>query len=541
MPAAQDEHPTLYRKLEAALQSRFSLILALVFVLALSLRLIYLNQMDQGIYFNILKMEGTDCFLFWKWALEIIEKDFLGSGVYHQSPLYPYFLAAIFKIFGANFYIPRFLQMALGSITCVMIALLGRRAGGPVAGVLAGLFAAIYGPLILYDGAILRTNLITFINTLVVLLMFRVQDRPGFASGLVLGLVYGLAILAKENILILIPGLIVWSLLLKKGTGWKPVAPLLLGLVLGPGFVFGLLVARNLKVGAPAFSISSRGPLEFISGNVPQSPGVGWAIPENADRMLQASAGKMTGAIREVLKENREDPWGLAQKQFTKLAAFLNNYEFPNNISLYVERRYVPFFRLPWPGFAVALAFSLIGMAAGRKRWRELFPLYAYVLLYALATVAFYILARFRIPLVPALIGWAGLGSAVILREILERKVLRGIAWLLLAAGLIAVNRPRPADRLIVGDYQNMARYHLISGQPERAKEILQEGIVRTRQILAEKDSAEYRFRLARLLLLLGAPRQVILPELDHALGLSPPLYLKLSLDSLRGQLERVK
>jgi len=541
MPEPAADAESRYDQLEAFLNSRFYLILFFVFVLALSLRLVYLNQMDRGIYFNILKMEGTDCFIFWKWALEIIEKDSLGSGVYHQSPLYPYFLAAIFKIFGANFYIPRFLQMALGSITCVMAALLGRRAGGPVAGLLAGLLASIYGPLILYDGAILRANLIAFINTLVVLLMFRVQDRPGLIRGLILGMVYGLAILAMENILILIPGLVAWAWILKKATGWKPVARLFVGIALGTAMILGLLVARNVKVGAPAFNISSRGPLEFISGNVPQSPGVGWAIPENADRMLQASAGKMTGVIWEVLKENREDPWGLAQKQFTKLAAFLNSYEFPNNISLYVERRYVPFFRFPWPGFAVALSFSLIGMAAGLKRWRELFPLYAYVLLYALATVAFYILARFRIPLVPALIGLAGLGSAVILREILERKVLRGIAWLLLAAGLIVMNRPAPADRLIFADYQNLVRFHLISGQPERAKEILQEGIVRTRQILAEKDSAEYRFRLAGLLLLFGAPRQVILPEVDHALGLHPPLYLKLPLDSLRGQLERVK
>ena len=354
-----------FERLQTRLASRFGLSMVLIFLLAFSLRLIYLNQMDQGIYFNVLKMEGFDSFIFWKWALEIIEQDFLGRGIYHQSPLYPYFLAAIFKLFGANFYIPRFIQIVLGSLTCVMAAVLGRRVGGAMSGLLAGILCAAYGPLILYDAAILREGLITFLNVLLILLMFRCQDQQRFASGLLLGLVFGLAILAKESILILVPALIVWLYLIRNAAGLKPVAFLTLGLALGTILIFSLLVARNLKVGAPAFAISSRGPLEFISGNVPDSPGVGWVIPRSSDRILAAGQGKMTAVIGEVLKENRAHPWWLVRRQFSKLAAFLNSYEFPNNLSLYVEQRYVPFFRFPWPGWAVALALGLIGLAAG--------------------------------------------------------------------------------------------------------------------------------------------------------------------------------
>ena len=527
-----------FQRLQTRLASCFGLVLGLVFVLALSLRLIYLNQMDQGIYFNILKMEGFDSFIFWKWALEILEKDFFGRGVYHQSPLYPYFLAAIFKLSGANFYIPRFIQIVLGSITCVMAAILGRRAGGALSGLLAGILCAAYGPLILYDPAILREGLITFLNTLLLLLMFRCQDKPRFASGLALGVTFGLAILAKESILIMLPVLPVW-LYLNHTTvpGLKPVTLMSFGFVLGTALILSLLVARNLKVGAPAFEISSRGPLEFISGNVPDSPGVGWVIPPSSDRMLQAGEGKMTKVVWEVLKENRPNPWWLVRHQFTKLAALLNSYEFPNNLSLYVEQRYVPFFRFPWPGWAVALALGVIGMGAGLKRWRELFPLHAYVFLYALATVAFYIIDRFRLPVVPALLAFAGLGLAVILQAILEKRAGRAIALILLAAGLIALNRPSPADRLLYADYYNMARYHLISGQPDQAKAVLEEGIARTREILEQKDSAEYRYRLALLLLLNNENRPAILAEVDRALSLNPPLWIKLSLEQMRRQL----
>ncbi len=526
-----------FARIQARLAARFPLGLVVIFLLAFSLRLIYLNQMDQGIYFNILKMEGTDSFLFWKWALEILEKDFLGQGVYHQSPLYPYFLAAVFKLFGANFYIPRFIQIVLGSLTCVMAALLGRRGGGALAGLGAGILGAAYGPLILYDAAVLREGLITFLNTLLLLLMFRSQDRPRFTAGLLLGLVSGLAILAKESILILVPALIVWLFLISAAAGVKSVTRLAFGWALGTALILGLLVARNLKVGAPAFEISSRGPLEFISGNVPDSPGEGWVIPRSADRILKAGQGKMTRVIWEVLKENRSDPWWLVRRQFAKLAAFLNSYEFPNNLSLYVEQRYVPFFHIPWPGWAAALALGLIGLGAGLPRRRELFPLYAYVFLYALATVSFYIIDRFRLPIVPALLAFAGLGLSVTLEAILEKRAGRAIVLTVMAAGLIALNRPRPADRLLYADYYNMVRYHLISGQPDRAKAIMEEGIQRTREILERKDSAESRYRLALLLLLNHENRPAVLAEVDHALRLNPPLWTRLSLEEMRRQL----
>jgi hypothetical protein len=352
-----------------------------------------------------------------------------------------------------------------------------------------------------------------------------------------LGLVSGLAILAKESFLILVPALIVWLFLISAAAGVKPVTRLAFGWVLGAALILGLLVARNLKVGAPAFEISSRGPLEFVSGNVPDSPGEGWVIPRSADRILQAGQGKMTRVIWEVLKENRSDPWWLVRRQFAKLAAFLNSYEFPNNLSLYVEQRYVPFFRIPWPGWAAALALGLIGLGAGLPRRRELFPLYAYILLYSLATVAFYIIDRFRLPIVPALLAFAGLGLSVTLEAIVEKRAGRAIVLMVMAAGLIALNRPRPADRLLYADYYNMVRYHLISGQPDRAQAILEEGIKRTREILERKDSAESRYRLALLLLLNHENRPAVLAEVDHALRLNPPLWTRLSLEEMRRQL----
>ena len=151
--------------------------------------------------------------------------------------------------------------------------------------------------------------------------------------------------------------------------------------------------------------------------------------------------------------------------------------------------------------------------------------------------MAFYILSRFRLPLVPVLIAFAGLGSAAILQALLETKIRRGLVLLLLAVGLVAINRPGEPDRLQFSDYQNMARFHSISNQPERGREILEEGIARTRQIVARSDSPDYRFRLALMLLLAGKNREEVRAELDQALRLDPPPSLKPSIEHLRRQL----
>lgn len=531
----------IWCRLNSLTANQFRLALGAIFFLALSLRLAYLNQMSQGIYFNILKMNGTDCFIFWQWALEITEKDFLGDGIYHQSPLYPYFLAAMFKVFGGNFYIPRFFQMVLGSLTCVMAGLLGRRAGGDVAGIFAAILAAIYGPMILYDGAILRTNLITFINTLVILLMFRVQDKLRFTFGLWLGIAVGFAILAKENMLIMLPGLIFWLYLCSRKTSYRLATHTGVGMALGIVLILGLLMARNMAVGVRPLAISSRGAIEFISGNVPQASGVGWAISPNTNRIVEASDGKMTKVIWEVLKENREDPLGLVSQQFRKLFVLISDYEYPNNISLYVEKRYVSFFSFPWPGFSAILAFGLLGIVIVIRRWRELFPLYVYLGLYTIGTVAFYIIARFRIPLMPVLIVFAGVALAKILQASIERKFLFGLALVVSAIILIVLGRSYPPDRLLISDYQNMIRYHLISGQKETARNVLKEGLSTTRQILALEDSAAYRYRLASLLYMSEGDSETVIAELDRALELKPRLSLKLSIRSLRNNLLKKK
>ncbi len=57
-----------------------------------------------------------------RWARRIAPGDWLGGGVSYQAPLYPYVLAAIYRVFGESVTTIRLVQAAIGTGSCVLLA-----------------------------------------------------------------------------------------------------------------------------------------------------------------------------------------------------------------------------------------------------------------------------------------------------------------------------------------------------------------------------------------------------------------------------------
>ena len=115
---------------------------ALVFLFALALRLIFIHQMKDTPFFTEF---GVDPAFYRGLALEILGGNLFPEEVLWQHPFYPYFLAAVYKLFGQDPYILRVVQALIGSAGCVLVYALGTKAFGRAAGTVAGFFAASYG------------------------------------------------------------------------------------------------------------------------------------------------------------------------------------------------------------------------------------------------------------------------------------------------------------------------------------------------------------------------------------------------------------
>src|SRR5215472_11946939 len=89
-----------------------------IFATAFILRLLYLFQIQSIPLFDRLAGDGRT---YDEWAQRIAAGDWLGSGVFYQAPLYPYFLGLLQTVIGHNVWAIRIVQALLGSLSCVLI------------------------------------------------------------------------------------------------------------------------------------------------------------------------------------------------------------------------------------------------------------------------------------------------------------------------------------------------------------------------------------------------------------------------------------
>src|SRR3972149_12243463 len=56
------------------------------------------------------------------WARQIAAGEVMGQGVFYQDPLYPYFLALVFKGWGESLWAVRLIQAALGLLSVYLVS-----------------------------------------------------------------------------------------------------------------------------------------------------------------------------------------------------------------------------------------------------------------------------------------------------------------------------------------------------------------------------------------------------------------------------------
>jgi tetratricopeptide (TPR) repeat protein len=100
--------------------------------------------------------------------------------------------------------------------------------------------------------------------------------------------------------------------------------------------------------------------------------------------------------------------------------------------------------------FGVLIPLALFGMVVVGPRWRELWILYALLGVYAASVVLFFVMARYRHPLLPFLILFASAGvvdAAPFFRTASRVRVSTALAIAIVAA--IVANRPMLSDDLM--------------------------------------------------------------------------------------------
>jgi Flp pilus assembly protein TadD len=471
----------------------------LIFIVALSARLVHLAQLRGTPFFSVLigDARGYD-----EWARRLADGDWIGTEVFYQAPLYPYFMGAVYALVGPDMFALRVIQAVLGSLAAVALAYAGWRLFSLRVGIVAGLVLALYPTAIFFDGLIQKSSLDLFFTCAALALIGaivggqgsqlprfpgstvrefqgskqrRLEAPPGPPASpapwarsapsvmwLLLGVTIAALSLTRENALLLAALLMVWAVV--RGA-FMPAAIFAAGLAV----VFVPVVARNAAVGGGFYLTTSQFGSNFFIGNNALSDGTYMALragrgsPEferqDAVDLAQQAAGRpltpgdvSTYWFDRSLAFIRSEPGAWLKLMVRKSALLVNTSEMLDTESQesHAEHSTLLAVTSPIGRYGLLVPLALFGMFVAWPRRRELWILYAMLAAYAASVVVFFVMARYRHPLLPFLILFASVGLVDARRFVMTAPRSRAAAAIAVAlVAAVVTNRRMLSDDLM--------------------------------------------------------------------------------------------
>ena len=290
-----------------------------------------------------------------------------------------------------------------------------------------------------------------FLNMAGLALLLRGLCRPSFLRFAGAGLVFGLAVLTVATVLSFAFGAAIYVCYEIR----KQNRSLQEQLLLPSALLLGLLVAiapvtlRNYAIGGDAVLISANAGINFYLGNNPDyqrtvniRPGWEWyelldraGVEAQAERLVQQSDFYMDKAREYIVAQPIDYLVLLAQKAHL----FWQGDEIGRNQDLYFWRRYAAILSATMWKWGIAFPFglvgplALVGLALAIRHRAFSLPL-LFVVLYALSVIAFFVTARYRLPVIPLLLVYAAYGGYCAVNALRQRRFSAAAA---MAAGVI--------------------------------------------------------------------------------------------------------
>jgi len=459
------------------------LALFVILILAFVLRIGHWLDVHNEPFFAQLIMDSEE---YDRWAREIAGGDWLGAEVFFQPPLYPYFLASVYTIFGRNLDVVYLLQILLALGGCYALYRTGRKLVSEKEGLAAAALAATYGVFIFHDVQILKESIAVTATCFLLLVLVVARENQKIGLWFLAGVLCGVLALLRENTLLVVPFLF---LLTYKPKEKKPLfllrsASLLLGVVI----ILTPVAFRNWWVGGDFLPTTFQGGVNFYIGNNPQANGTyqpivpGKQIPayERTEpiRIAEQEMGRPLKPIevsnywlKKSLSWAKRNPLDFAKLQLKKILMFWSWHEWPDAVDYYYTKQTSSILRIPLIEFGCVFILAIIGIWLIRKQLRAFSPILIFVLAWIFSTVIFFLFSRYRLPAVPALILIAAIPVAALIEAWRNKLFLK--AGILTFCILLAFLAPHIVDsdpQMDLVNY-NLALVYENQGQLEKAEE----------------------------------------------------------------------
>ncbi|MGQ9706485.1 MAG: tetratricopeptide repeat protein [bacterium] len=301
------------------------------------------------------------------------------------------------------------------------------------------------------------------------------------------GLLLGLGAITRPLIISVVLIFII-IIIIKKEYRKRLLNPLLFTLM----FIIPVLTITsfNMFIGKDRVFIAWNSGMNFYFGNNPFSTGTVAGSPEislewwegynDAIRIAEESEVRQLKPsevssywFKRGIDFITHSPGKWVKLTFRKAIILITNFEVSNNLPIASYRSYSPLLKNPFPNFAFILSLSIVGLILSKGKRKGKLYLLLYLLIYSSAVIAFFVNARYRMPLIPVLIIFSGAGIDRIIAYIEEKRFNKVFVFSLITAIIIALisilnlTHQKKENPWIV--YYNLGNLFVSSGDYEEA------------------------------------------------------------------------
>ena len=468
-----------------------------IFLLAVLVRGMYLCDNSDNPTFRV---PVVDSMTYDQMARKAVQGERITRDFFWQQCFYPSFLSVIYFFSNSSVILVKIIQILSGAVTCVLTFWLGDRIFGRTAGFLAACIAALYGPLIFFDGELLAACWGAFWAAVLICLFLTTAQKQSTVLCFFLGLCGALSIITRPNFLLFFAAgyiwlIVVWFRQRVRGGIFLSAGATTVGFLI---VVLPVAVKNHTLTGRFSF-LPATGAINLYIGNNPEfeavsiRPGLKWKsiidLPsehgaQNFDQEQQFYTSK-------VLEYIRTEPMGFIKGIAHKTMEFFSSREMPGNIDVYLLANWSRFISLlMWKigrfGFPFGLLLPLATLGLVLNRRAVPVPVILFVILYPATVILTHIEARYRIPIIIPMCILAGSALVEIGRTYRQKRwrrlIITGISGTVIAF-LCSVSGPFCGEKT---DYEPELYYAVADSLNKRGRP--QESIIAYSKAVALKN-----------------------------------------------------
>lgn len=443
------------------------------------------------------------------------ENAFGGEGAYFHPPLYSYFIALVFFLFGRSVDAVIVVQILLDMVSMALMFFLGRKAFGAGTAIIGVALYGLYATMIQFSVEVLPPALIIVLMlSSVAALGAWCEARNARQRSLLLtigGSLFGALVVTLSNFLVCIPAIVAWIWIVARSpspqaeSGMRPLYEAKGGISTVLFFLIPCMIPvvavmlRNYYLSGEIVLLSSNAGIQLYLGNNPDlgqaiaaRPGMEWEkilmYPYEQEAIRDYGEQSLFWVVK-VLRFVLEQPMMWLGLMLQKAILFFTAHEFPRNFSVSFFRDYTFLSRLPFVALWAIMPLALVGLATapferGRIRHRPLFYLTIIISgLYIGTIIVTFVTGRYRLPVMPFFALYAAWCLSAVYAAFRKRRMRRFGAYCL-AIGVLAIGvRQKPFLGNYPYDVNRAHTYALIGntllnqGRYEDARRYLMEGL----------------------------------------------------------------